>query len=452
MTTPTPPRAVTACGAPEPPATRIAAAVVLALLAIGYGLVCVRGNDFQTFREVGRFALDRADVYANTPSTGMRVYYAPPFALLLAPFALLPWKVSAFLWYALKLAALAWLARLLWREVRPRVPDRPWERAAYLALPFAAVLNPLNVEFKLGQVNLFVFAFVLLAVRMLRRGSPWAAALCFSLALVKVTPWVFLPWLALRRQWGFLVRLAAVALGWVAALAVWFGPGRVAGLFLGWFRASGDKLGLEHVAYFENQSLAGVVARLALAWPPLQADVLGMPLWRLLPAAATAALLAAVAGAVARDRFRRRLPEAEFAFLCAVMLLASPDSRWAHLVTLLGPFMLLAVLAADLRVLRPAPRRDGDAGGATVAGASDRARARLSRAIVAVTALALVAFELLSRDVVGKGAERAIRASGLHTAVLAAVAALTGVLMYARSAGLAGADASGAPAADATPP
>ena len=54
---------------------------------------------------------------------------------------------------------------------------------------------------------------------------------------------------------------------------------------------------------------------------------------------------------------------------------------------------------------------------------------------------------------VGKGAERAIRASGFHTAVLAAVAALAGVLMYARVAGLAGTGApAGAPAAAATPP
>ena len=101
---------------------------------------------------------------------------------------MLPPYAAAWIWYALKVAALAYLVAWLGRAVRVEAPGLARRtRVAYLALPFLLALNPFLSEFRLGQANLFVLLFSVLTVEALERGKPLRGALFFSLAAVKVT-------------------------------------------------------------------------------------------------------------------------------------------------------------------------------------------------------------------------------------------------------------------------
>lgn len=394
---------------------------LLALVALGAGYVCTPPrNDFVAFYDVGEAALRHGDVYARGARMHMHVFYTPTFSLVLAPFALVGPRAAAWIWFALKVAGLAFLARWIRDAVRAEAPAQgPRARAACAALPFLVAFNPVMSEFRLGQANLFVLLFTVLMVRALQRGRPLRAAFFFSLAAVKITPLALLPWLALRRQWRFFLALLPVGAAWLAALALWWGPARVPGIFLEWIRVTATfKATPTIIAFFENQSLQGTAARLAAAFPAFERPVLGMAAYQWLWILPCAALVGVLALAAARDRFRPRLPLEEFALGSLLMLLASSDSRWAHHVQLLVPLAVLAVLAARVRLLESLPRVGAwfDTGGAASVGGEDPAARRLRRTLAALLGAGLVILVLFGRDIVGPTVNRAVRALSFHTA------------------------------------
>ncbi|HET6411460.1 MAG TPA: glycosyltransferase family 87 protein [Anaeromyxobacter sp.] len=394
--------------------------ILLGLAILGAGLVCTAGrNDFLAFYDAGEAALRHGDVYAQGPRMRMHVFYAPTFSLLLMPFALLPPYAAAWLWYGLKVLALSFLARWVLAAVRAEAPGQgPRARIACVALPFAVAFNPFMGEFRLGQANLFVLLFTVLTVRCLERGRPLRAALYFSLAAIKITPLALLPWLASRRQWRFLAALLPVGAAWLAALAAWWGPTRVPGLFAEWIRVTATVKAIpEKVAYFENQSLQGTAARLALLLPGLERPVLGVPayqwLW-IVPCALIAGVLILSAG---RDRFRSRLPPEEFALGSLLMLLASSDSRYAHHVQLLVPLAVLSALSARVGLFEALPRVGGWFARGEMAAERDEgtAAAQLRRRVAVLVGTGLAVLVLLGRDVVGPTVNEAVRALSFHT-------------------------------------
>jgi len=401
----------------RPLARRWALWSALALAVLGFGHLCAaHGGDFRAFYDVGEAALARGDVYARGPRMDMYVFYAPTFSLLLAPFALLTPYAAAWVWYLLKVAGMAWLvgwARGARREVAPG--SSPGAEIAYALLPFLVALNPFMSEFRLGQANLFVLLFSVLTVESLHRGRPVRAAFYFSIAVIKITPLALLPWLALRRQWRFFGALVLVGCGWLLALGAFWGPAQVPGLFLRWVRVTATvKATLHATAFFENQSLQGAAARLAEHLPALEGPLLGLAafhwLW-ILPCAALVGLLALSA---ARDRFRPRLPLAEFGLASLLMLLASSDSRYAHHVQLLVPLVAVTALSAHARLLESLPR----VGPWLAGGETDcvPGKLRLRRATGALLGAGILVLVLLGRDVVGSGANEAARALGAGTA------------------------------------
>ena len=394
-----------------------ACVLAVALVAV-YARACAIGNgDFAAFWDVGRAALARGDIYAPGPTMGMYVFYPPHFSLVMLPFGLLPRIAAGWAWFALKLGAMVLLVRWIAAVLEDAAPGMSgWRRAAAVALPLVILVNPFNGDFKLGQVNVFVLCATVYAMVALERGRPWRAAVAFSLALVKATPWVFVPWLLMRRQWGFLARLACVGAGWLAALAAWYGPGRVVLLVEEWLRVSRSvKMAIDSMAYFENQSLVGVAARLAVAFPALQRRVLGVPLHELLWMAAGAALFAVLFAIVRRDRFRPALPATEFAYVCLVMMLFGPDTRWAHQVQVVVPLVIVTAIALRTGAIP------------WLAGASDApprgTHLPLRRIAQVVLAAGVVLLVVLARDVVGKPLDNALRDARLHFAYLVLLAA-----------------------------
>jgi hypothetical protein len=151
---------------------------VLAITGGGFG------NDSLAY-----WSFDRAAPYGGQLGDYASLPYAPPIALLFSPFALLPWPVFVVTWWAIALAALAYVAGSL----------RMF--AVLLAFPFVAI------ELATGNIHLLLAAAIVAGFR-------WPAAWSFVL-LTKVTPGIGLLWFAVRREWRSLV----IALGATAAIA-----------------------------------------------------------------------------------------------------------------------------------------------------------------------------------------------------------------------------------------
>ena len=144
-------------------------------------------------------------LYAAPPASTDAYLYAPVFAQVIRPLALLSWPGFLAVWMALQAAVFAWLLRPL--------PGR-WLVVAYLAcLPEVLEAN----------INGF---YALMIVLGFRWSATWALAL-----VTKITPGLGLIWFAARREWRPLVApllltavLVAVSfIAWPAAWGDWVG-------------------------------------------------------------------------------------------------------------------------------------------------------------------------------------------------------------------------------------
>jgi hypothetical protein len=376
-------------------------AACFAVLLSFYLYSCLKvGNDFWTFHDIGIFALQRADIYAASPTTGMYVFYLPHFSLLMMPFGILPVDFAAIIWFALKIASLY----LFFKFVRSRL-DPEQKKSFWIALvPMLLLVNPLNSDFRLGQVNLFVHLALVASYFALTQSRRVLAAFLFVIACIKVTPLIFLGFFVLKREFRFLGWCVAWFLGFLGLLGFWFGVGATEQILLNWWSVSSrEKLGLEALAYFENQAFLGLFARLAQSFPDLPlfsgAVHVGPVILPAFKAWAYGLSAVCLGAACAPWVFMRRFLRSDalswellYALFFVLMLLASPDTRNAHLIHLLFPVMILW----QLFYLKTA-------------------FARLSRLALGVSCLGLI---LTSRDILGVELNRAFREHSHQTIIL----------------------------------
>lgn len=387
-------------------------AAALALAAYAAKVVIRHDIDFQCYWDVGRYALDRTDIY-RPASPGYYVFYLPYFSLLMMPWALLPFTVGGALWFAVKAAMVAFMQRAHAAVVRARAMEAS-RRAVVLWLPLLVLANCWNNDFKLGQVNMLVHFFLWRTVVDAQQEKPWRAGAWFTLAMVKVTPWVFVPYFVVTRQWRLLGAIAAWSAVAATSLVLWFGPAEAAALPGRWLAVSQrEKLGVVGAANIENQSIHGVVAR-ALAAVELD----GPRDYAFTSTPGDEALFKPVAYAwcgltlllalllVAWKGTRGRMRDQDAALMMVVMLLVSPDSRLFHMVHLFFPLQVLALRMAD--------------------GARDAAT-RLARAAFITIVLT---FLLTSRDLIGPEWHSILRYHGHQALTLWLLAAALAAAVF----------------------
>jgi hypothetical protein len=141
------------------------------------------------------------------------VFIKPPFyALLMWPFAQLPFVPAFYLFRALVLAGVG-LFLWLW-------PGDRWVAAAACAWSV-----PLAATFTVGQDVIFVLVAVLGAYRMLRSGREFAAGVLLGLCAIKFHLFLLLPVFLLRgRLWKTVAGGAAVGAMWLAMCFAAAGP------------------------------------------------------------------------------------------------------------------------------------------------------------------------------------------------------------------------------------
>ncbi|MFF4144246.1 glycosyltransferase 87 family protein [Streptomyces sp. NPDC001698] len=262
----------------------------------------------------------------QVPGTTYGFTYPPFAALSMLPMALVGPNTAIAGALLLNLAA---VAAVLWILVGRELRRHGWFGWA-LAACALALLEPVRDTISFGQVNLLLLALVLadgwlLSSRRCRWGR-WAGAGIGLAAAVKLTPAVFIGLLLLARRW----RAAAVATAVTAVatvLAAWAAPD--ASRFY-WTHALWDTTRVGRLDYVSNQSLQGVLARLAAPGEPSRA------VWALTVVLVLAAWVWRTHRALRADDW-----PAALALTGLVSCLISPITWVHHLVWLLPSFAVL---------------------------------------------------------------------------------------------------------------
>src|SRR5687768_1851526 len=133
------------------------------------------GYDFMAY-----WAVDPSSPYATTIGLGA-FHYAPPFAYLAGPLALLPFDVAYVVWTSIMVGLLVWLTR-------------SWA-LAWCGFP------PVASELFHGNIHIAMAALIVVALRY-----PPALAV---VGLAKLTTGVALLWPLFRRDWRSFIQAAA---------------------------------------------------------------------------------------------------------------------------------------------------------------------------------------------------------------------------------------------------
>jgi len=326
----------------SPTARRALQGVVVGTVVVGAWLLVFRVSprpvwhhtfDLRVYRGAVRWWLDGHPVYDFLRPQTQKGFTYPPFAVLvLLPLAwgtetaatVLLTTVSA----VLVIVTTAWI-------VAPVADRHGWPRwvALGVAVPLAFATEPVRETLGWGQIDLVVAALVLADVGALRRGRPWAGVGIGVATAIKVTPALFIVYLAGTRRW----RAAGLACGT-------FGVTVLAGFLVDpstryWARLlwRTDRVG--HPTNPNDQSLLGLLARWPGAGPPSRV------LWGAL---AVAVLVGGLGRAVWLSRRGDDLAGVTVTGLTACLI--SPISWVHHLYWVLPAVVVLVDIAAGTPV------------------------------------------------------------------------------------------------------
>ncbi|HWD79643.1 MAG TPA: glycosyltransferase 87 family protein [Kribbella sp.] len=169
--------------------------------------------DLKVYRLGGSTLLhDPSHLYGVQLGGTVLPFTYPPFAaIVMVPFALVPWPLAVAVWTLGTVVALV----LVWRlSIRLPAP------IALTVVVASLLLEPVRETLGFGQINLMLCALILFDV--LDRKHPGRGVLIGVAAGLKLTPLVFLAFLAVTRQWKALLNAAAgfaatVLLGFLTA-------------------------------------------------------------------------------------------------------------------------------------------------------------------------------------------------------------------------------------------
>ncbi|AHH93976.1 glycosyltransferase 87 family protein [Kutzneria albida] len=289
--------------------------LVLNLLAVAYLLwqYPEAQGDFAVYRVGGEILANGGSLYAGPVWGDLLFTYTPFAALTFTPFTVIPYAPGSLLFTVLTYLALAAVLLVVLRR-----PSR-----VAVVLPLTLLLEPVRATLGFGQINILLLLLVVLDCLV---DSPrWPRGLLVGIAAaIKLTPLVFLVFFLVKRD----RRAAVVTLVTFASCAVlgWlFAPASSLDF---WTRAVFDTNRIGSLAFFGNESLRGMLAKVAVIPPAVQ-----FLLWAL---GSVVVLYLAVRGI-------RRAGTGQALVLCALAgLLISPISWSHHWVWLVPAVLLLA--------------------------------------------------------------------------------------------------------------
>ncbi|HEX6499499.1 MAG TPA: glycosyltransferase 87 family protein [Micromonosporaceae bacterium] len=309
----------------------VLAVLVLAVLAWWFDAVFAERHGFFDLKvyygAINYWVHGHGELYDYLKPRSKYGFTYPPFAAFtMTPMALVPWPVAIVISVvATTLATLFVLDRFV-APVARRYRGNRWFWLAVTAC-FVAVFEPMRETMLFGQVNMLLVALVAVDLLMLLpRGSRFTGVGIGLATAVKLTPGIFIVYLAITRRWRAAL-VASVTTG-IATLATAAVAPDTAREF--WTDALWDTDRVGSLAFVSNQSLEGFVARLDPAdpsrvlWLALVVAVFALWVWRVRRTAA------------AGDEF------AGLALTGVVGCLLSPVTWVHHLVWVLPALLLVA--------------------------------------------------------------------------------------------------------------
>jgi alpha-1,2-mannosyltransferase len=218
--------------------------------------------DLRVYRGAVRWWLDGHPVYDFVRPHTEKGFTYPPFAVLvLLPLALGTETTATVL---LTTVSCGLVALTTWWLVAPVADRHGWPRwvALGVAAPVAVAMEPVRETLGWGQIDLVVAALVLADVGALRRGRPWAGVGIGLATAIKVTPGLFLVYLAVTRRWRAAV-VAVITVGVTVLAGFGVDPS-----VRYWTRTLWQTGRVGPPTDPNDQSLLGLLARLAAPGPP----------------------------------------------------------------------------------------------------------------------------------------------------------------------------------------
>ncbi len=342
-------------------------------IVIGCGLMAYAVVDVAKFQEAMRErkpTLKRWLPQAAEAGQDARLYerhpdylYPPFFLVVLKPLTRVSPATAAVIWQLAKYASIVAIFASAWGVLLRAGPVPDWVRLATIIVAFRFV----HSDLRHGNVNLFIAALVTGAALLFVTNRRFAAGAAVGLAAcIKVTPALWLAYLAYKREWRGLLGAAAAIV-----VALELVPGAVIGwslnheLLHAWFshciRSFAEEGRIDSVGM--NQSLAAVTNRL-FGWSGLAADEHSVVLVQLADAtirwiqSGAAIALLGVAAWSCRGRLAVRESALVFAVewsLVAPVTLALSGYTWT------GHFCLLVLPLTTLFAFLASSRTDGAA-------------------------------------------------------------------------------------------
>ena len=283
--------------------------------------------DLGVYRAAGLAVMSGVDPYAadfgQRFGTGLPFTYPPAAAVLAVPLAL-------FSTYALYLGWLSINFVVFWKAVRTWFSGTTPMAVLGMPLLFVVLLwcGPVTEVLALGQLGIIITCGCYWAATSGRRSN---ALVIGVLAAIKLTPLIFVAYFLLVRDFR---RAAYASVGFlVTTLCAWALMPEASHNY--WTRIVKDPARIGDLAYFANQSLLGLLARMSLDW-----------IW--LPAVG----VVTVAGLLLARRLalKVRQPGVAVVSVGLLSLVVSPVSWQHHAVWVVPAFAAVLVVVADLRV------------------------------------------------------------------------------------------------------
>ena len=231
-------------------------AVVVYLAGLAIASALRHQGDFAIYYRAGQRIWLGVSVYPA--NEGDRFLYAPAFALLFAPLALLPRQAAQVLWFIPNALALVALIRGAGRMLFGGGRRMP---AALVFLPtlFCARFIDNNVEH--GQIDLLVLALSVWAIVKARDNRNVATGALLAPALLsKPLALAGAVYLLAARRWQAIFFTGLFVMGWLVLPALCLGPRRAAAETLGYVRAVRSMTSRYRLT-MTNQSVGAVTFR-----------------------------------------------------------------------------------------------------------------------------------------------------------------------------------------------
>ncbi len=165
-----------------------------------------RSNDFRAYHLAAQ-AVWQGDLVPAFEDDARPFQYPPPFAYLVAPLGLVPYRLGVSLWVLINAALVVTVFRRM-----DKMLGLAFSSEAKLAGFFLA-FRMVESDFSNGNANVLVLSLVMISFDLLRRRRDLLSGVSLGAAcLAKVSPIVLVPWMLYKRRWRV---LGGVAIVWL---------------------------------------------------------------------------------------------------------------------------------------------------------------------------------------------------------------------------------------------